>query len=109
MNRAKTERVRTLHPGGKQGVNIERTKYQEMRRALLRAIPARRDGVRFLDLVERVEPHLDPSVFGPDVSRAWYVTTVKQDLEARGLVEQVPSERPQRVRKRPQRNPHESR
>ncbi|MEM9381051.1 MAG: hypothetical protein AAGB93_13955 [Planctomycetota bacterium] len=99
MIRTKSERVTTLHPRGKQGVNIERTKYRELRRALLRAIPTRGEGVRFLDLVDLVEPHLDPSVFGPDVSRPWYVTTVKQDLEARGMVMQVPSARPQRLLK----------
>lgn len=99
MTRATIERVTTLHPRGKQGVNIERTKYDGMRRALLRVIPARGDGILFLDLVDQVERHLDPRVFGPDVSRAWYVTTVKQDLEARGLVEQVLSARPQRLRR----------
>jgi hypothetical protein len=94
-----TDRVLTLHPAGKSGVRIEKAKYDGMRRALLRAIPRRADGVRFLDLAEVVEEHLDPEVFTPDVSRPWYVTTVKQDLEGRGLIEQVPGARPQRLRR----------
>lgn len=94
-----TDRVETLHPAGKQGVRIERAKYDTMRRALLRVIPRRKDGVPFLDLVDLVEPHLDPEAFTAEVSRPWYVTTVKQDLEARGLVEQVPGARPQRLRR----------
>ena len=31
-------------------------------------------------------------------SISWYVTTVKLDLEARGLIERVPRSRPQRLR-----------
>jgi len=31
-------------------------------------------------------------------SVSWYFTTVKLDLEARGILERVPGERPQRIR-----------
>lgn len=92
------ERVLTLHPGGKRGVRIARDKYDDMRRALLRVIPRRKDGVPFGALAERVAPELSPGLW-EGASITWYVVTVKQDLEARGSVEQVPGARPQHVRR----------
>lgn len=93
-----SEKIRTLHPGGKQGVNIDRGLYEEMRKRLLQVIPKRSDGVAFGDLARLVEPILDRKRFPRTASTSWYVVTVKQDLEARGLIEQVEGARPQRVR-----------
>ncbi len=93
------ERIRTLHPTGKQGVNIERSKYDLVRRALLRVIPRSSAGVPFKELRELVRPHLEAGGFPPDSSVSWYVTAVKQDLEARGEIAQVAGVRPQRLRR----------
>ncbi len=93
------QRTMTLHPQGKEGVNIETDKYESMRRALLKVIPGRTASVPFKSLAKLVEPHLDPVAFPPQASRVWYVTAVKQDLEARGLIEQVPGLRPQHMRR----------
>ncbi len=93
------ERIRTLHPQGKQGAHIEKDKYDVMRRALLRVIPRRKEGVAFKELPQLVKPHLDRKVYGPKVSVNWYLVTVKQDLEARKLVELVRDAKPQRVRR----------
>jgi len=92
------DRILTLHPAGKQGVRIARPLYDAMRAALLAVVPGDETGVEFRELPRLVEPRLDPDVFG-DASVTWYVTTVKQDLEARGLLEQVPRARPQRLRR----------
>lgn len=92
------DRILTRHPEGKQGVRIARPLYDTMRAALLAVIPDDAAGVEFRELPQRVEPLLDAEVFG-DASVMWYVTTVKQDLEARGLIEQVPRARPQRLRR----------
>ncbi len=81
------ERIRTLHPEGKQGVNIERAKYDAMRAALLAALPADEHGISLAEAEERVERTIDRDVFTPDVSVVWYLVTVKQDLEARGELE----------------------
>ena len=56
-------------------------------------------GVAFRQLPELVKTHLDPDVFTAKVSTNWYVVTVKQDLEARGLVEHVPGKAPQHLRR----------
>ena len=93
------ERILTLHPQGKQGVSIDKTKYNVMRRALLRVIPGRKDGVLFQELAGQVRPHLDRSVYGKGVSINWFLVTVKQDLEARKEIEIVPGSRPQRLRR----------
>lgn len=94
-----TDRVTTLHPSGKTGVRIERAKYEEMRRALLRVIPRSNRGAAFGELRQLVLPHLDPEVFDAETSVSWYVTTVKQDLEARGLVQRLPGPGPQRLQR----------
>ena len=99
MTQALDERILTLHPEGKQGVNITRGRYDEMRRALLAVIPRRVGGVPFASLADAVRGRLDPAVFGPEDSVTWYVVTVKQDLEARGTIEQVPGVRPQHLRR----------
>lgn len=93
------DRILTLHPAGKQGVNIERSKYDAVRRALLRVVPRTAAGVPFQELRERVRPHLERQGFPPEASVSWYVTAVKQDLEARGELEQVPGARPQHLRR----------
>jgi hypothetical protein len=92
-------RIRTRHPQGKSGVSIARDKYDAMRRALLDVIPRRTEGVAFSALPRLVRARLDPTVYPAGTSVPWYLVTVKQDLEARGLIEQVPDARPQRVRR----------
>ncbi|MCK5943792.1 MAG: hypothetical protein KAI24_17540 [Planctomycetes bacterium] len=97
MTETMTERILTEHPEGKQGVNIERRKYDAMKRALLRVTPRRAPGVRFSELPRLVREHLPAAAFPPDASVSWYVTTVKLDLEARGLLERLPGSGPQRL------------
>ncbi|QDU65695.1 DUF6958 family protein [Engelhardtia mirabilis] len=93
------DRILTLHPAGKQGVNIERSKYDLVRTALLRVVPRSADGVAFKELRTLVGPQLEAAGFPREASVSWYVTVVKQDLEARGEVVQVTDARPQRLRR----------
>ena len=60
---AANDRVLTLHPGGKQGVRIERAKYDGMVAALLAVVPEGPPGVAFQGLAERVRPHLPADVY----------------------------------------------
>ncbi len=91
------DRILTLHPEGKQGVRIERAKYDAMRRAILRITPKKAPGVRFAELRELVKAHLPETVFDAGSSVSWYLTTVKLDLEARGDIERVRGSGPQRL------------
>ena len=89
-----TERILTLHPAGKQGVNIDKGKYDMVREAIeetLRAQP----GITFSALTEEVGRGIG-DVFDGSVS--WYVVSVKLDLEARGVLERVDGRSPQRLR-----------
>ncbi len=95
------QRVATLHPEpGKQGVRIDARKYEVMRRALLRVIPARAPGAAFGDLCDFVRPLLPDDVYGEGTSVPWYVVTVKLDLEARGVLRRLPGRGPQRLVRR---------
>lgn len=94
-----SDRVLTLHPAGKNGVNIERDKYEEMRRAILRIVPRSSRGMLLSELADTLPHELDRAIFGPRVSITWYLVAVKQDLEARGEIEIVPEAKPQRLRR----------
>jgi hypothetical protein len=88
------ERIMTLHPEGKQGVNIDREKYEAIRQGILESLSEQRT-MNFRDLPAAVEARL-PKAF--DGSISWYTITVKLDLEARGIIERVPGRSPQMLR-----------
>jgi len=91
-----TERILTLHPDPqKAGVNIDKGKYDVIRAAILEVLSAAPE-VSFSALRDAVRKLLGDSFPG---SVSWYVTTVKLDLEARGLIERVPGKKPQHLRK----------
>lgn len=89
-----SERIMTLHPEGKQGVNIEKEKYEAMRRAIVTALQASQPQT-FSGLEKAVSAQLAGTFDG---SISWYFTTVKLDLEARRVLERVSGTRPQQIR-----------
>jgi hypothetical protein len=86
--------IRTLHPEKKQGVNISKEKYEIIRKAILSALHKQNE-ISFMNLSRAVEKEVNGSFEG---SVNWYVTTVKLDLEARGVIKRVPNSRPQLLR-----------
>ena len=86
--------IHTLHPEKKQGVNISKVKYEIIRKAILSALHTQKE-MTFMNLSRAVEKEVNGNFDG---SVMWYVTTVKLDLEARGVVKRVPHSRPQLVR-----------
>lgn len=86
--------IRTLHPEKKQGVNISKAKYEIIRKAILSTLHTQKE-MTFMNLSRAVEKEVNGNFEG---SVMWYVTTVKLDLEARGVVKRVPNSRPQLVR-----------
>jgi len=86
--------IRTLHPEKKQGVNISKTKYEIIRKAILSTLDTEKE-MTFMKLSRAVEKEVNGNFEG---SVTWYVTTVKLDLEARGVVKRVPHSRPQLVK-----------
>lgn len=89
-----SERIKTLHPEGKQGVNISKEKYETVREAILQILRERGE-ISFQELTpvveERIGDYFDSSV-------PWYTVTVKLDLEARGIIERIPGSSPQVLR-----------
>lgn len=77
-----SEKVMTLHPEGKQGVNIDRAKYDQFSAAIENTL-REQDGLTFTQLNAAIHDRLGDSFDG---SISWYVTTVKLDLEARGVI-----------------------
>ncbi|MBM3140749.1 MAG: hypothetical protein FJZ92_11245 [Chloroflexi bacterium] len=79
------------HPG-KVSLHIERPIHEAMSRAL----PRRDPGLPFKELPAAVERHVAADLFaGRSIS--WYTTTVKIDLEARGLIRRSPGPGPERL------------
>lgn len=88
-----------LHPDPeKQGTRMTKATYDAYKAALLKVIPATEEGVEYGSLSKAVVPHLTEELV-ENTSQAWWVTSVKLDLEARGVIERVPSKGRQRVRK----------
>lgn len=90
-----SDKILTQHPEGKHGVNIDRTKYDQVRSAILDALAGPGE-LTFQELNEAVGRRLEGRFDG---SIGWYFTTVKLDLEARGEIERLPGSRPQRIRR----------
>ncbi|MCY4436730.1 MAG: hypothetical protein OXE05_05280 [Chloroflexi bacterium] len=87
------EKIVTLHPAGKAGVNIDKQKYDTVREAILQSLQDN-GMMTFKDLAAEVRRRLEGSFAG---SISWYVTTVKLDLEARGEIKRVPKSGSQRL------------
>jgi len=90
----KEEKILTLHPQGKKGVNISLAKYNMVKDAILHFIKKEKD-ISFGDLSDCVIEKLQSTFDGKVI---WYVVSVKLDLEARGIIERIPKTSPHRLR-----------
>ena len=90
----KEEKILTLHPQGKKGVNISLAKYNVVKEAILYFIKKENE-ISFGDLSDLVIEKLQPTFDGKVI---WYVVSVKLDLEARGIIERIPKTSPHRLR-----------
>jgi len=88
-----SEKFMTQHPQGKEGVNIDKRKYDNVKNAILSIIEQHGE-IKFSELTDAVGEKLTDF----DGSIGWYTTTVKLDLEARDFIERVPKSSPQRLR-----------
>ena len=88
------EKILTLHPQGKKGVNIDLGKYTMMKEAILETITEH--GTMTYKELDRV---LNMELNGRfDGSISWYCVSVKLDLEARGIIERLPKTSPHQIR-----------
>lgn len=93
------EMFEALHPDPeKQGTRVTKSTYDAYRDALLKVIPDTEEGIEFGALRNAVRPHLSAELIDR-TSPGWWTTTVKLDLEARGLIERIPTNGKQRLRR----------
>jgi len=85
---AMEEKILTLHPQRKRGVNISKAKYDTMKKALVEIL--RKEPLTHHELTHAVERKLKGKFEG---SISWYMESTKLDLEARGVLERVPGEK----------------
>lgn len=90
------DRILTLHPQGKKGVNILRDKYETIKDFILATIDEKREPT-FEEVSDLARAQLSETFEGKVL---WYIVTVKLDLEARGLIERVPKTSPQQLRRK---------
>lgn len=88
------EKILTLHPQGKQGVNILARRYEPIKNFILKTIRQRKE-ITFEELCDLAEAELTDSFDGKVL---WYLVTVKLDLEARGTIERIPKTSPHKLR-----------
>lgn len=95
------EKVECLTPTpGKQPTKIEKIKYDAVSAAILAVLPNNGDGLLFKGLPDLVSDFLGREKMKEIGSSSWYTTTVKLDLEAKGLIYRVPKSSPQRLLKK---------
>ena len=74
--------ILTLHPRGKQGVNISKKTYDTVKNCLL-DIVKENPGINYTDFQLEAQKRLQDKING---SAGWYTATIKLDLEARGMI-----------------------
>ncbi len=85
-------KILTKHPLGKSGKNIDRQKYETLKRAILSALRSKE--LTHIELFKQLNTNLKGKFEG---NVSWYGETVKLDLEARRLIERT-SSKPQKYR-----------
>lgn len=88
------EKIMTLHPAGKKGVNILKRRYDQMAETLLGIVRIHGE-ITYSELNDIAERELEGKFDG---KIPWYVVTVKLDLEARGILERIPKTSPHKLR-----------
>jgi hypothetical protein len=88
------EKVMTLHPQGKKGVNILKRRYDHIKEFILNTIEDSVE-ISFQDLIDLAVDQLTNTFDGKVI---WYIVTIKLDLEARQLIERIPKTSPQLLR-----------
>lgn len=88
------EKILTLHPAGKRGVNILLRRYTPIKDFILATIKKQKV-ITFEELCDRAEDELTGTFDGKVL---WYLVSVKLDLEARGIIERIPKTSPHQLR-----------
>ena len=98
MAKARTEsRVEVRSPNAPGYVStVDATKYEAMRRALMKVIPKKAPGLTQKAMMEVVLPHLPEDSFPGGEKAGWWVKCVQLDLETKGVLTRDTSSKPLR-------------
>ena len=88
------EKILTLHPHGKKGVNILKRRYDIISNFITNTVEQFGE-ISFEDLTDLAVEKLASKFDGKVV---WYMVTVKLDLETRKIIERVPKTSPHKLR-----------
>ena len=86
------DKILTKHPLGKSGKNIDRQKYETLKKAIVSALQKKE--LTHTELSNQLNKSLKGKFLG---NISWYGETVKLDLEARKIVQRT-SSKPQKYR-----------
>lgn len=89
------EKILTKHPLGKSGKNIDKQKYETLKKAILSALRSKE--LTHTELLKQLSKNLNKKFSG---NIGWYGETVKLDLEARKIIGRT-SSKPQKYRLKP--------
>lgn len=87
------DKILTLHPQGKKGVNILTRRYNVIKDFIIETVEQHGE-ITYEDLSDLAEEKLTDF----DGKVLWYIVTVKLDLEARGIIERIPKTSPHKLR-----------
>lgn len=87
-------KILTKHPLGKSGKNIDKDKYETLKKAIVAALRGKE--LTHTELFDTLNRHLKDKFEG---NINWYGETVKLDLEARKIIERT-SSKPQKYRRK---------
>lgn len=85
----KEETILTRHPLGKSGKNIDKQRYETLKKAILSTL--RTKELTHTELFDRINKSLKGKFSG---NISWYAETVKLDLEARKTIERTSAKPP---------------
>lgn len=67
-------------------VRVDADKYEAMKRAFLKILPAESPGLTAAEIGERVLPNLPDELFPQGAKAGWWKKGVQLDLEAKGVI-----------------------
>lgn len=83
----KVEIENVVSPGHK--VRVDANKYDAMKRAFLKVLPAGSPGLTAAEIQEAVLPLLPEDLFPSGAKAGWWKKAVQLDLEAKGVIVRV--------------------
>jgi hypothetical protein len=66
--------------------NVDAEKYEAMRKAMLKVLPASSPGLTVAQVQQQVVSHLPQDLYPGGAKAGWWMKTVQLDLEAKGTI-----------------------